>query len=136
MDDSGIQQRVNELDAAISKEDAKLFIYSEENVSFVEFIANRKGFLRTGIEMLRAATMPLGPNESVTPIDLNYLVGKRGLYVRKLIRRENVEPELPQPKERSWKNKAAGIGCLTIFVLLAICTFIGVAQVSMWIFGK
>jgi|SRR5271165_3907006 len=136
MDDSEIRQCVNELDAAIPKEDAKLFIYSEENASFCDFIANRRGFLRTGIEMLRAATIPLGPDESVTPIDLNYVIGKRGLYVRRLIRRENVEPDLPQRKERSWKNKAAGIGCLTILVLLAICTFIGIGEVFIWIFGK
>jgi len=136
MDDDEIRRCVDELDAAITKEDAKLFIYSEENASFCEFIANRKGFLRTGIEMLRAATMPLGQDESVTPIDLNYLVGGRGLYVRRLIRRENVEPELPRAKRRSWKNKAAAGGCLTLFALLAICTFIGMAQVFVWIFGK
>lgn len=140
MDEDDIKRRVDELDAAVSKEEAKLFISSEENAAFCEFIANRKGFLRAGIEMLRAATMPLGPDESVTPIDLNYLVGKRGLYVRRLIRRENVEPDFPQPKQKSWKdkakNKAAAAGCLTVFVVLAICTFIGVAQVFMWIFGK
>jgi hypothetical protein len=136
MDDFEIQQCVNQLDVAITKEDAKLFIYCEENGSFCEFIANQRGFLRTGIEMLRAATMPLGPDESVTQIDLNYLVGKRGLYVRRLIRRDNVEPELPQPKQKSWKNKTASAGCLTLFVILATCTFIGIVQVFVWIFGK
>lgn len=136
MDEADIKRRVDELDAAVSKEEAKLFIFSEENAAFCEFIANRKGFLRTGIEMLRAATMPLEPDESITPIDLNYLVGKRGLYVRRLIRRENVEPDLPLPKQKSWKSKAAAAGCLTVFFVLAICTFIGVAQVFTWIFGK
>jgi hypothetical protein len=136
MDEDDLKRRVNELDAAVSKEDAKLYIYSEENAAFCEFIANRKGFLRTGIEMLRAATIPLGADDSATPIDLNYLVGKRGLYVRRLIRRENVEPELLQRKDRSWKNKAAGLGCLTILILLAICTFTGIGQVFTWMFGK
>jgi hypothetical protein len=136
MDDSEIQDRLNELDAGISKDDAKLLISYNEGAAFCDLIANRKGFLRAGIEMLRAAVAPLGLDESVTPIDLNYLIGDKGLFVRRLIRRDNVEPEILQPKKRSWKSKAAGFGCLAIIVCLMICALVGIAQLAVWIFGR
>jgi membrane-bound inhibitor of C-type lysozyme len=86
MDDPEIQQRVNELDAAVTKDGSKLLIYVDPDHGNCAFVANRKGYLRAGIEMLRAAIVPLAAHESTTPIDIKYLCGERGLRVDKLER--------------------------------------------------
>jgi len=101
MDDSEIQQRVNELDAGVNKDDAKLIIYYDEEGQSCELIGNRKGYLRAGVEMLKAAITPLSPNEFITPLDLNYLIGQRSLFVKRLIRQEDVEAALPPLQSKS-----------------------------------
>jgi hypothetical protein len=94
MDDSEIQQLVNELDAAVTKDDSKLLIYVDPDHGNCVFVGNRKGYLRVGIEMLRAAVVPLAANESITPIDIKYLCGERGLRVDTLERREDITPRV------------------------------------------
>jgi hypothetical protein len=138
MDDDEIKRRVDELDAAVSKDDAQFLIYCEDfDQQSVELIGNRSGYLRVGIEMLRAAVASLGPNESITPIDVNYLIrSPRSLHVKRLTRQEDVEAALPPLRKHAWKDKAVGIGCLTVIVFLAVCAFIGIGQVGVWIFGK
>jgi|HubBroStandDraft_5_1064220.scaffolds.fasta_scaffold1143250_1 hypothetical protein len=136
MDDSDIEERVNELDAAVTKNDAKLLIYYEEEGQSCEFIGNRNGYLRAGIEMLRAAITPLGPNEFITPLDLNYLIGQRSLIVKRMIRREDVEAALPPLRNNSWKTNAIGIGCMGIVIFGVICAFMGLDDVITWLFRK
>jgi hypothetical protein len=138
MDDDEIKRRVDELDAAVRKDDAQFLIYCEDfDQQSVELIGNRSGYLRVGIEMLRAAVASLGPNESITPIDVNYLIrSPRSLHVKRLTRQEDVEEALPPLKKHTWKNKAAGVGCFTVLIFLAVCMFIGIGQVGVWIFGK
>jgi hypothetical protein len=138
MDDDEIRRRADELDAAIAKDDGQFLIYCEDfDEQRVEFVGNRKGYLRVGIEMIRAAISPLGPNKSITPISIDYLIrSSRSLSVTRLTRQEDVESALPPLKKHTWKHKAAGIVCITVVILLAVCTFIGIGQVGVWIFGK
>ena len=137
MNDAEFQQRIDELDQSIPKDGAKLLIAYEEGV-YCEFIANKAGYLRAGIEMLRAAVEPLGPGESVTQVNLNYLVGERGLLVRPLIRRDNVEAAFQPPgkKKVTVKQYVGRVGCITIFLCLVAFTLIGAAEVFNWILGK
>ncbi len=136
MDDSEIQERVNELDAGITKDDAKLLIYYEEEGQSCEIIGNRKGYLRAGVEMLKAAITPLGPNEFITPLDLNYLIGQRSLIVKRVIRQEDVEAALPPLQSKSWKTNAIGIGCLAIVIFGIICALMGLDDVFTWLLRK
>jgi hypothetical protein len=137
MDDPEFQQRVTELDAAVTKDDAKLFIYVEDaEEGACELIGNRKGYLRAGIEMLRAAVLPLRENEFITPIDLSYLGGQRSLMVKRLIRQEDVEAALPPLKTASWKDKAAGVGCLTLVIFVFICAVTGFGELMAWLLRK
>ena len=136
MDDDDVRQRISELDSAVSKEGAELLIFYDEG-SYCELVANKLGYLRAGIEMLRAAIEPLGPGEFITTVDLNYLIGKRGLLVKRLIRREDVGAAFqPTRKKGTWKQKAAAAGCLILVVCAAVFTLIGVVEVFIWITGK
>jgi hypothetical protein len=140
MDDLQIQQIVRELEAAVTKDDAKLFIdYSggpDEREGDCEVIANRKGYLRAGIELLKAGVFPLGPERMFVPIDLGYLNFVGGLKVGRLTRREDVEAELPTKPKNSIGAKLAAGGCFAVFVFLAVCTVVGFFHVLEWFFGK
>jgi thiamine monophosphate synthase len=60
-----IQQHIDELDAQIPKEDAKLLIsYDVDSASDCEIIGNHIGYLRFGIEMLKAVVVELEPGQS------------------------------------------------------------------------
>jgi hypothetical protein len=138
VDDDEIRRIIDELDAAVSKDNAELIIHADdlEQPTF-ECIGNRKGYLRAGIELLRAAVVPMGAAYFITPVDIDYLIRNvRSLHVGRLTRQENLEAALPPVKKRTWKNKAAGMGCITVILILAGCTFVGIGQALYWIFGK
>src|ERR1044071_8330483 len=103
MDDGDLLRRIDELDAAFLKEGAQLVIHHEEDDPSCELIANRNGYLRAGIEMLRAAVTPLNQNQFITPLDLNYLIGERSLIVKRLVRSEDINAILPPPGAQTWK---------------------------------
>jgi hypothetical protein len=84
MDDSEIQRLVKELDAAVTKDDAKFLIRygdPDEVEDRCELIANRKGYLRAGIELLNAGVVSLGPDRMFVPISCDYLTSVGGLKV-------------------------------------------------------
>ena len=138
MDDHEVLRQIDELDRAFSREKAELLIYCEDiETRTCELIGNRNGFLRAGVEFLKAAVLPLAPNESILPFKLDYLVrNSRSLLIARLTRQEDVDAALPPLKQKGWKNKAVGFGCLTVVIFLVVCTFIGVGQLFVWIFGK
>ena len=137
MTDADIQAESDQIDAAVSKDGARLLIYADDPESnYCELIGNRNGYLRAALEFLRAATVRLEPNAFITPIDFNYLVPSRGLLVKRLSRQDDVEAALPPTRQKTWKDKALALGCVSIVLLLAACTFIGIGTIFSWIFGK
>lgn len=86
--------------------------------------------------MLRAALVPLGPNDILTPVSMDYLIAAHGLQVKRLTRQEDVEAALPPVKESTWRTKIAGIGCLAVGNFRAVCTFVGVGDIASWLFRK
>jgi hypothetical protein len=138
MDTEDIQRRIDELDAAVSREGAQLLIFCEggENQD-CELIGNRQGYLRAGVELLRAAVAPLRPGDSITSINIDYLVAnERSLRVKRLTRQEDVDAALPPLRKNTWKDKAIGIGCLVMLAFLAFCSLIGIGMIGKQIFGK
>jgi hypothetical protein len=125
MDDSEVQRLVRELDAQVSKEDAKLLVYAEDDDGACEIIGNRNGYLRATIEMLRASAIPLSPGDFITSVDFSYLGSDRSLIVTRLTRSEDIESALPPLRLGTWKGRAIWAGCLVIFFFLVICTFTG-----------
>ena len=139
MDDPEIQRLVKELDAAVTKDDATLLVHygdPDEVEDRCELIANRKGYLRAGIELLNAAVLPLGPDRMFVPISLDYLTSLGGLKVGRLTRREDVEAELPPKPKNSIGAKFAAAGCFAFFIFLVVCMVVGFFHVFSWFFGK
>jgi hypothetical protein len=136
MENSEVQRLARELDAQVSKEDAKLLVYVDDDEGACEFIGNRKGYLRAAIEMLRASAIPLSEGDSITSVDFGYLGSDRSLVVKRLTRSEDIEAALPPPTVTSWKETAFGVGCLVIFVFLVSCAVAGFADVVNWFFRK
>jgi hypothetical protein len=86
--------------------------------------------------MLKAAVTPLGENEFITPLDVNYLIGDRSLLVKRLIRHEDVQAGLPPIEKQTWKTNALGIGCLAFLIFAAISAFVGFGDMITWLFRK
>jgi len=138
MEEDAIRRVIDELDAGVTKEDAQLLVYCEDiDEQACELIGNRNGYLRAGIEMLKAGMVPMRAGDSITPITLDYLIrSDRSLHIKRLTREEDIQSALPPIRKNSWKANAVGIGCLVLLVSFAICGFIGVGQVFSWLFGK
>jgi len=136
MDDSEVQRLVRELDAQVSKEDAKLLVYAEDDDGTCEIIGNRNGYLRAAIEMLQASATPLSPGDFITSVDFSYLGSDRSLIVTRLTRSEDIESALPPLRLSTWKGRAIWVGCLLISFFLVICTFTGLKEVVSWFFRK
>jgi hypothetical protein len=137
MDDSEIQHLINELDAAVTKDDAKLLIHwaghQKYDGELYELVANRKGYLRAGVELLKAALVPLDPRDIFTPINIDYLIVPGSVGIKRITRQEDVEAALPPPRESSWKNTIAGVGCLAVMVFFALCAIVGLYHVIGWL---
>jgi hypothetical protein len=129
-----IQQRIEELDSNTPKNDAEVLIYYEEEGQDCEFIGNRSGYLRLGVEMLKAAIAPLDAGAIFTPISIDYLLpNQRSLRVKRFTRQEDVQAALPPLRTSTWKTKAQGAGCLLVVIFLILCTLIGIGQVFTWV---
>lgn len=138
VDDEDIRRYISELDAGVPKEGSQLSIsVCDDQGIYCALEANRAGYLRAGIEMLRAAVESLDRGVFITSVDLNYLAGKRGLLVKTLMRREDMEKgSQPLKRKTTWKQKAAGVGGIAVLLGLAACTLIGVVQIFIWVTGN
>ena len=103
-----IQERIEELDRDIPKESAEVVIFCEEESQDCEVIGNRAGYLRLGVEMLKAAIAPLGSGEMFTPVSVDYLLtSPRGLGVKRFTRLDDVQSALP-PLSNDVENQGSG----------------------------
>jgi hypothetical protein len=136
MDDSEIQRRVNELDAAVTRDGAKLEIFMDADDGCCHLIGNRKGYLRAGIEMLRAAVVPLNEKQEIIPIDASYLADKKSVSIRSLRRREDFDTARAHSHGPGWQAKFYVLAWLAIFVLILILGFVGFADVMGWLSRK
>jgi hypothetical protein len=137
MNDPEVQRLIDDLDAAIPKDGARLEFSTYGHPDGCEVIANKRGYLRAGIELLKAGVFPLTPERLFIPADLEYLFSEKGSRVARLTRDEDVEKWLPSaPPPASIGSKLAGVGCLLVFVLLAGCSIVGIIDVLGWLFRK
>ncbi len=124
MTDDEIKKWVETLDESIPKDGAKVLI--EYAAKGCEVTANRAGYLRLGIEILKAAIVPLGDGRMFTPISIEYLTSwQKAGAVERFSRREDMEVTPRPPRVSTWKNKILAIGCLTIVLFFVICALVG-----------
>jgi hypothetical protein len=103
-----------------------------EHDGLCELTGNRKGYLRAGIELLKAAIVHLDPNDIFTPINMDYLIVRGGVGVKRITRQEDVEAAIPPPLVTTWKNKVGGVGCLAVGVFFVFCAVVGLYHVIRW----
>jgi hypothetical protein len=135
MTDEQIQQQLEQLEAAVSTDGADVIFNLEYEEQGCELIGNRAGYLRLAIEMLKAATVPLRPGDSFTPIQIDYLLHGRGMQFKRIVRQEDVETALPPPvPPRTARNRVAAAGCMLVLAFMLICVITGFLVVIGWIF--
>jgi len=126
MDRAQIESTIAELDAGVPKETARVMIQGYGGGPDECFIvANERGYLRLGVEMLKAAYAPNVPGntDSIT-VDLSYLLMEDSDF--RIDWFERREPEAPpSARPSTWHDYAAMamglflvgmfiIGCMTV----------------------
>jgi hypothetical protein len=89
-DESRLRQIIENLEQSVSKEGAyvKITLYGG-GLSETKIVANRNGYLRLGIEFLKAAFA-----ENIIDIDLDYLLKKSTVYIDWFERTEEIPSDL------------------------------------------
>jgi hypothetical protein len=136
-----IQQHIDELDAAIPKEDAELLIsYDVDSAPDCEIIGNYIGYLRFGIEMLKAAVVELEPGAVATNISLGYMeVPRWSLHVKSFTRRGDVRTYAERdflarfPGITSWKTRVTMCYEMLLGIFVASCLLIGFGEILVWV---
>jgi hypothetical protein len=141
LDRDQIQQHINELDAAVPKEDADLLIsYDVDSAPDCEIIGNYIGYLRFAIEMLKAAVVELEPGAVTTNISVGYMeVPRWSLHVKRFTRREDVRTNAHReflarfPDKFTWKDKLTI--CFEVFLgtFVVLCLLIGFGEILVWV---
>lgn len=129
-----IQQHINDLDAQIPKEDAELLIWYEGDSSGCEIMGNYIGYLRFGIEILKAAVVDLEPGTVGTNTSIDYMeVPKWCLHVKRIIRRENVREFSPQFPVITWKTYAVTCCEVSLGFFAIACLATGFWVILVWV---
>jgi len=131
MDRAQIESTIAALDARVPKEDARVMIQQygggpDECV----IVANERGYLRLGIELLKAAYAPavLGNNRDSISVDLDYLL-MEGSEVR-IDGFERRDPEAPRAVNNWSLADAAAMACGLFLVSMFI---VGCMTVVSWL---
>ena len=136
-----IQQQIDELDAAIPKEDAELLIsYDVDSAPDCEISGNYIGYLRFGIEMLKAAVVELEPGVVATNISVGYMeVPRWSLHVKSFTRREDVRTYAERDflarfgGVTAWKAWVQTCYAVLLGIFVASCLLIGFGEVLGWV---
>ncbi|HXJ86867.1 MAG TPA: hypothetical protein VMS18_08640 [Candidatus Binatia bacterium] len=129
-----IQQYIDRLDAHVPREDADLLIWHGGDSPDCEIIANRIGYLRFGVEMLKAALVELEPGTIGTNLSLNYMeLPKWSLHVKRIARREDVRAFSPQFPVITWKTHVTASFEIFLGIFACVCLFTGFGQILVWL---
>jgi hypothetical protein len=130
-----LRSRIEELDEGVTKDNARIRIYrwggdDDESV----MIATRNGYLRLGIEFLKAgvAPDPPYPPDSSIHVDLEYLIDDNSTVFFENF--ELVETLPPEETAETWKDTVVIYAILTVLVALLLLAVIGAVAVIRWLF--
>jgi hypothetical protein len=137
-----IQEHIDQLDAQISKEDAELVIsYGGDLAASAdcEIVGNYIGYLRLGIEMLKAAVVEPKPGEVGVNISIGYMeVTRWSLHVKRITRREDVRTHFDRDfaakfPPMTWKNKVTKCYEALLGIFVVLCLLIGFGEMIGWV---
>jgi len=136
-----IQEHIDQLDAQIPKEDAQFVIsYGGDLASSAdcEIVGNHIGYLRFGVEMLKAATLEPEPRVGIN-ISVGYMeIARWGLRVKTITRREDVTMYFDRDfaakfPPRTWKNNVTMSGEILLGIFAVLCLLVGFGEVIAWV---
>jgi len=129
-----VQKLIAELDVAIPKEGARVQLCQygggpdESRV-----IATRRGYLRLGIEFLRAAyAAPCEKNPGQIAVNLDYLLTDSSDIGFDWFERVDSLPEAASDSRISFFSRCFG---MTVMVVLGCIFLVGIGSILAWIFG-
>ena len=136
-----VQELVAELDSLVPRTDAVVVLRQYGGgCDESEMISTETGYLRLGIELLKAPLLPSAKDdkEALTlDVDWEYLIAERSDIGFHLFHLDNtLEPDaafVPEPKP-PWKNRAAELACSLVCLLLMTVFGAGVIAIMQWIF--
>lgn len=135
MELEGVSTLVDELDKVVPKDNARVGLYQyggEGDGSFM--VATRNGYLRFGIELLKAGLVPLESGTAKTAVapDMRYLMDENStidLTTFELV--EEYEEELP---EESWGDTVFIYTILAILIAIPILALFGLITLIRMLF--
>jgi hypothetical protein len=135
-----IQEHIDQLDAQIPKEDAEFVIsYGGDLASSAdcEIVGNYIGYLRFGVEMLKAAMVEPEPGACIN-ISVGYMeIARWGLRVKRITRREDVTTYFDRDfaakfPPRTWKNNVTMSGEILLGIFFVLCLLVGFGEMIAW----
>ena len=128
--EAAAEELVAKLDALVPREDARVLLSQygggpdESRV-----IANRRGYLRLGIEFLKAAFAP-HEKQHLIKADIRYLLtDDSNVGFDWFERREDLPKSTPETKRARITGHVIGFGFLG---LIALCALVGVVTIVRW----
>ena len=133
--DARIQELVSELDALIPRTNAAMRIMPCGNHRHdTALVGNRAGYLRFGIELLKAPDSSVGPGHPVTGnrmLDLDFALDPAGIMFQECILDEQLEP--PQKTEPGPVGEVLAAGFIGAILLAIGLAGIGLITVLRWL---
>ena len=134
-----IKHLVSELDKKVSKDNAFAYLDCiDHDVTEGIFKSNRKGYLRLGIEFLKAAFAPYldqKGKEKTIKFDLDYII-RRDSPVN-FVEFERLEkdqmPEEPKESSFRFRDSMLCIGCATVILIFGFIFALGIKEFISWL---
>jgi hypothetical protein len=137
MDDSRIQSLITELDEAIPREGAVVRIeYYGGGPDECYAVANRRGYLRLGIEFLRAAYAPERDATSrQLAVDLGYVLDPDSeVDIDWLERKEDLQAGVStSSRAYTWQRRVVPLVVVTFLGLFLISAVVGFVTLLRWL---
>jgi hypothetical protein len=132
IDDAQIQSLVSQLDQAVPREGHVEVFTHEPTVPVIR--ANQQGYLRLGVEFLKAAYAPVAHQggRAVVEIDLDYLEGLQD-HGYSFERREDVwSPVSEEEESGAWSVILKGVGMALVLAVMA-ALLVGAFTILGWL---
>ncbi len=135
MDKVEISKIVDCLDSAVSKESAHFAIYTYGGGADESFTqGNTTGYLRYGIEFLKAGLRITEDNKDETHAELDYLINEDSDFHCHYFKVSD-EPQADEYK-RNWKDDLLAVVVIGCLVLILFMAFIGVITIVRYLVAQ
>src|ERR671926_1315732 len=135
MNPEELREIIERLDAALPRENARVSIQTYgEDMEEAFLVATGNGYLRLGVEFLKAGVAPYLPPEKTegkrphaVDVDLDYLLDA-GSDVRFDYFERN--EELPvETEQNTWLDKAAPVTCMVLIIAVGVLALLGLSTI-------